>query len=216
MWVLDYKESWTPKNWCFWTVVLEKNFESPLDSKAIQPVHPRENQSWIFIGRTDTEAETPILWSPDVKNWLIWKDPDAGTDWSQEMGMTEDEMASPTQRTWVWISSGSWWWTGKPSVLQSMGSQRVRHNWGTELNCNQEGLILNLHWICFCDFNPYLAAFVILGIHNALPQGDNLNPPTCEGLTFLNPLCGKWHSTWPLNCCLLVRPRNSHLRRPES
>ena len=77
MWELDYKESWAPKNWCFWVVVLEKTLESPLDCKEIQPVHPKGHQSWVFIGRTDLEAETPILWPPDVKSWLIWKDPDA-------------------------------------------------------------------------------------------------------------------------------------------
>ena len=93
MWELDCKESWVPKNWCFWTVVLEKILESPLDCKEIQPVHPKGNQSWIFIGRTDAEAETPILWLLDAKNWHIWKDPDAGKDWRQgEKGMTEDEM----------------------------------------------------------------------------------------------------------------------------
>ena len=81
MWELDYEESWAPKNWCFWTVVLEKTLESPLDCKEIQPVPPKGNQSWIFIGRTDAEAETPTLWPPDVKNWLIWKDRDAGKDW---------------------------------------------------------------------------------------------------------------------------------------
>ena len=83
MWELDYKERWALKNWCFWTVVLEKTVESSLDSKEIQPVHPKGNQSWIFIERTDAEAESPILWPPDVKNWLIWKDPDAGKDWRQ-------------------------------------------------------------------------------------------------------------------------------------
>ena len=84
MWELDYKESWAPKNWCFWTVVLEKTPESPLDSKKIQPVHPKGNQSWIFIRRTDVEAETPVLWPPDVKYWLTGKDLDAGEDWRQE------------------------------------------------------------------------------------------------------------------------------------
>ena len=84
MWELDYKESWAPKNWCFWTVVLEKTLESPLDSKEIQPVHPKGDQSWIFIGRTDVVAEAPILWPPDVKSWLIGKDPSAGKDWTQE------------------------------------------------------------------------------------------------------------------------------------
>ena len=93
MWELDYKESWAPKNCCFWTVALEKTLESPLDCKEIQPVHPKGNQSWIFIGRTDTEADTLLLWPPDVKNWLIWKEPDARKDWSQEeKGTTEDEI----------------------------------------------------------------------------------------------------------------------------
>ena len=93
MWELDYEESWVPKNWCFGTVMLEKTLESPLDCKEIQPVHPKGDQSWVFIGRTDVEAETPILWPPDVKSWLIWKDHDAGKDWrEEEKGTTEDEM----------------------------------------------------------------------------------------------------------------------------
>ena len=93
MWELDYKESWAPKNWCFWTVVLEKTLESPLDCKEIQPVHPKGNQSWIFVWRTDVAAEASILWPPDVKSWLIGKDPDAGEDWGQEeKGTTEDEV----------------------------------------------------------------------------------------------------------------------------
>ena len=93
MWKLDYKESWAPKNWCFWTVVLEKTLESPLDWKETKSVNPKGNQFWIFIGRTDAEAETPILWPPDAKKWLIEKDPDAGKDWRQEeKGMTEVEM----------------------------------------------------------------------------------------------------------------------------
>ena len=93
MWELDYKERWTPKNWCFWTVALEKTLDSPLDSKEIQPVHPKGNQSWLFIWRTDVEAEIPVVWPPDGKNWLIWKNPDDGKDWRQEeKGMTEDEM----------------------------------------------------------------------------------------------------------------------------
>ena len=93
MWELDYKESWALKNWCFWSVVLEKTLESPLDCKEIQLVHPKGNQSWVFIGRTDVEAETPILWPPHANSWLIWKDPDARKDWGQEeKGTTEDEM----------------------------------------------------------------------------------------------------------------------------
>ena len=137
MWELDYKESWVPKNWYFWTVVLEKTLESPLDCKEIQPVNPKGNKSWIFIGRTDVEAETLILWPPDVKSWLTGKDPDAGKDWRQGEGEGDDRgwdgwMASPTWWTWVWVGSGSW--TGKPGVLQSIGSQRVGHNWVTGLN----------------------------------------------------------------------------------
>ena len=123
-WELDYKKRWAPKNWCFWTVVLEKTLESPLDCKEIQPVHPKGN------GRTDVEVETPIVWPPDAKNWLIWKDPDAGKDWRWQQRMRW--LASLTQ--WTWVNSRSWWWTGRPGVLQSMGLQRVRHNWATELN----------------------------------------------------------------------------------
>ena len=94
MWELDCEESWALKNWCFWIVVLEKTLESPLDCREIQPVHPKGDQSWVFIGRTDVEAETPILWPPDAKNSVIGKDPDAGRDWGQEeKGRTEDEMA---------------------------------------------------------------------------------------------------------------------------
>ena len=94
MWELDHKESWVPKNWCFWTVVLDKTLESPLDCKEIKPVNPKGNQSWMFIGRTDVEAEAPILWPPDAKNWLLGKDPDAGKYWRQgKKGTTEDEMA---------------------------------------------------------------------------------------------------------------------------
>ena len=104
IWELDYEESWALKNWCFWTVVLEKTLESPLDCKEIQPVQPKGDQSWIFIGRTDFEAETPILWPADVKSWLIWKDPDAGKDWRlEEKGMTaggQREELRPWQRSW--------------------------------------------------------------------------------------------------------------------
>ena len=137
MWELNYKESWAPKNWCFWTMVLEETLESPLDCKEIQPVHPKGDQSWVFIGRTDVEAETPIFWPPDVKSWLIWKDPDAGTDGGKRRRgrqRWDGWMASPTQWAWVWVNSGSWWGTGRPGMLRFMGSQIVGHDWATELN----------------------------------------------------------------------------------
>ena len=145
MWELDCKESWAPKNWFFWTVVLEKTLESPLDFKETQPVHPKGNQSWIFIGRTDAAAETPILWPPDAKNWLISKD-----SWCWERLKAGGEgdnrgwdgwMASLTQWTWVSVDSGSWWWTGRPGVLWFMGLQRVGHAWVTELNWTEIVLI---------------------------------------------------------------------------
>ena len=140
MWELDCEESWAPKNWCFWTVVLGKTLESPLDSKEIQPVHSKGDQSWVFSGRNDAYTETPVLWPPHGKSWLIGKDSDAGRGWGQEeKGTTEDDMAgwmaSPTWRMWVWVNSGSWWWTERPGVLQFMGSQSWTRlsNW-TELN----------------------------------------------------------------------------------
>ena len=109
MWELDHKEDWVPKNWCFWTVVLEKTLESPLDYKEIKQVNPKGNQSWIFIGRTDAGAAAPILWPPGVKSWLTGKDPDAGKDWGQwekqgDRGW-EGWMASSSQWTWVWANS---------------------------------------------------------------------------------------------------------------
>ena len=136
LWELDYKESWVPKNWCFWTVVLEN--ESLLACKEIQPVYPKGDQSWIFTERTDAEAEIPIFWSPDVKNQLIWKDSDAGKNWRQEeKGTTEDEMVG-----WYhWLNGHEFGWTlgvgdgqGGLACLWSMALQRVGHNWATELN----------------------------------------------------------------------------------
>ena len=148
MWTLDYKESWVPKNWCFWTVMLEKTLESPLNSKETKPVNSKGNQSWIFIGRTDAEAEVPILWPPDGKSQLIGKDPDPSWPWLRTGGEGSNRgwnswMASPTQRTWIWVDSRSWWWTRRPGVLQSMGLQRVWHDWATELNHQHTVWVLN-------------------------------------------------------------------------
>ena len=125
MWELDYKESWEPKNGCLWTVVLKKTLESPLDCKEIQPVHPKGDQVWVFIGRTDAEAETPILWQPDVKSWLIWKEPDAGKDWGQEeKGTTEDEMVG-----WHhWLNGHEFGQT--PGVGDGQGGLMCCGSWG--------------------------------------------------------------------------------------
>ena len=138
MWELDHKEGWVLKNWCFWSVLLEKTLESPLDRKEIKPVNPKGNQPLIFIGRTDAEAEAPLFWPPIAKSWLIGKDSDSGRDWGQEQkGMTEDEMAGWHHR----LNGHESGWTpgdgdgqGGLGVLQFMGSQRVRHDWVTELN----------------------------------------------------------------------------------
>ena len=140
MWELDYKESWVQKNWFFWTVVLEKTLESPLDCKEIQPVPPKGDQSWVFIGRTDVEAETPMMdeistWCEELAHlkrpwcWEILKVGGEGDDKGWDGWMT-----SPTQWTWVWVNSRGWWWTGRPGMLQCTRSQRVGHDWATELN----------------------------------------------------------------------------------
>ena len=147
MWELGCEESWVLKNWCFWTVALEKTLESPLDSKEIQPVHPKGDQSWVFIGRTDAEAETPILGhlmsrADSLEKPWCWEGLRAGGE-GDDRGW-DGWMASHTQWTWVWVDSRSWWWTGKPGMLQSMGSQRVKHDWMTELNWISQ---MGLWWI---------------------------------------------------------------------
>ena len=125
MWELDCEDGWVPKNWCFWTVVLEKTLESPLDCKEIQPVHPKGDQSWVFIVKTDVEAETPVLWPPDVNSWLIGKDPDAWKDWAQaEKGMTEDEMVGRHHR----LNGQRFGWT--PGVGDGQGGLACCSSWG--------------------------------------------------------------------------------------
>ena len=147
MWELDCEESWEPKNWCFWTVVLKKTFESPLNCKEIQLVHPKGDKSWVFISGTDFEAETPILWPPDVKNWPIWKAPDAGKYWGQEeKGTTEDEMVG-----WHhWLNGHGFGWTPGAGDGQRgltwCGSwgRRVGHDWATKLNWTFVGNVISL------------------------------------------------------------------------
>ena len=135
MWELDHKESWAPQNWCFWTVVLKKTLESPLDCKEIQPVHPKGDQSWVFIGRTDAEAQTPILWPPHVKSWLIGKDPDAGRDWGQEeKRTTEDKMAG-----WhLWLDGHEFGWT--PDVGDGQGGLACCDSWARKESGTTEWL----------------------------------------------------------------------------
>ena len=147
MWELDYKESWAPKNWCVWSVNLEKTLESPLDCKEIQPVHPKGDQSWVFIGRTDAEAETPILWPPDVKTDSFEK--------TLMLGKIEDRRRRGLQRM-RWLDGimdsmdmslgklQECWWTGRSGVLWSMASQRVRHDWVTELNWTESTKIVSV------------------------------------------------------------------------
>ena len=154
MWEFDCEESWVPKNWCFWTVVLEKTLESPLDCKEIQPVHLKGDQSWVFIGRTDVEADTPILWPPDAKSWLIWKDPDAGEDWGkEEKGMTEHEMVG----CHYWLNGHGFGWT--PGISDGQGGLACCSSWGrkesdtteqlnlTELNYIRPGLLSQTTWV---------------------------------------------------------------------
>ena len=170
MWELDHKKSWAPN---FWTVVLEKTFESPLDCKEIQPVHSKGDQSWVFFGRNDAKAETPILCPPHVKSWLIGKDSDAGRGCGPEKGMTEDEMAGWHHRLngRVWVDSGSWWWTGRPGVLWFMGLQRVGHDWATELTI---GIL-----------EPMECVWV-----RGVAPGTNQSPLGCWGTILYTSICG--------------------------
>ena len=175
MWELDHKEGWAPENWCFWTVVLGKTLESSLDCKEIEPVHPKgDDQSWVFIGRTDVEAETPILWPPDAKSWLVWKDPDAGKDWRrEEKGMTEEEMVG-----WHHPLNGhGFGWT--PGVGDGQGSlaccssrsHKVHGDTTERLNwthTHRGGIWSSIHFIAWyvlmkCERKVFLASSHIFG-----------------------------------------------------
>ena len=179
MWELDHKESWEPKTWWFWTVVLEETLESPLDCKEIKLVNPKGNQSWICIGKTDAEAKAPILWPPDAKNWLTGKDPDAEKDRRQEeKETTEDEIVG-----WHYgldghefeHAPGVGWWTGKPGILHPWSHTEIRHDWVTELNwmllwiyiwniginCQEKG---SFPLYTYCLFLDLLSTYSILSI----------------------------------------------------
>ena len=152
IWELDYKESWAPKNWCFWTVVLEKPLENSSDCKEIKPVNTKGNQSWILIGRTDAETEAPILWPPDVNNWLTGKDPDAGNNWRQEKGMTEDEMVGWHRwLDWHEFEQALGVGDGQESLacyIESMGSAKSRtklSNWTTHIIVNSRDFLAILY-----------------------------------------------------------------------
>ena len=180
MWELDCEESWALKNWCFWTVGLEKTPESPLDCKEIHPVHSKGDQSWVFFERNDAKAEVPVLWPPHAKSWLIhwkrlwcWERLGAGGEGGDREW--DGGMALLILCTWVWVDSRSWWWTGRPGVLQFIGLQRVGHDWATELNWTelypQEGInkkqhnkfgehVERLELFCIADGNVNGAAAV--------------------------------------------------------
>ena len=229
MWELDCEESWALKNWCFWTVVLEKTLESPLDCKEIQPVHPKGDQSWVFIGRTDVEAETPVLWPPHANSWPIGKDPDAGRDWGQEeKGTTEDEMAG-----WHhWLYGHEFEWT--PGVGDGQEGLACWDSWGHK----ESDMTERLNWIeltesvSLAQSCPTLAApwtvahqaplsmgFSRQEYWSGLPfpsPGDLPDPGIKPGSPALQALfidwatreapCGHWPmlSTW--GCLLLQRP----------
>ena len=157
---LDYKESWVLNNWCFWTVVLEETLESPFNCKEIQPVHTNWNQSWIFIWWTDAKVEAPILWPPDAES-THWKRTWCWERLKARKGNNRGWnvwMASLTQRTWAWAISGSWWWTLKPGMLQSVRVQRVVHDWVTDLNWNK----IQYMWLEFQINNGFCSRCEIL------------------------------------------------------
>ena len=172
MWELDYKESWLPKNWCFWTVVLENTLENPLDWREIKPVNPKGNQSWIFFGRTDANTETPILWPPGTKKWLIWKDPDAGKVWRQEeKWMTEDEMVG-----WHHQFDG-FEFEQAPGVGDGQGSLLCCSPWGCKewdrtewLNWTESSYILYMvNWQFQKTIDPQVQWFSSCGFFSIIP-----------------------------------------------
>ena len=193
MWELDCEEGWAPKNRCFWTVVLEKTLESPLDCKEIQPVHSKGGKSWVFIGRTDAEAETPILWPPHAKSWLIGKDSDAGRDWGQEeKGMTEHEMAG--WHHWLYGRESEW----TPVVGDGQGCLACCNSWGCKESDTTERLnwielststfsLLLYRWMHQLPSNShcYASALSQSGITNLCSDGTQVSGVPCCEVSFL-------------------------------
>ena len=201
MWELDYKESWASKNWCFWTVVLEKTLESPLDCKEIKPVHPNGNQSWIFIERTDAEVETPILWPPDARNWLTGKDPDVGKDWRQEeKGMTEDEMVG---------------WQHQLNGHESEQAPGVGDGQGNLVCCSPRGCKESdtTEWLKWTELNQSILTFYycwrLLSVKGSISVSLNLHFVylLCNNICFIHFLCLEFfliiHLLLKLSLCYL-------------
>ena len=170
MWMFDCEESWGLKNGCFWTMVLEKSLESPLDCKEIQPVHPKGDQSWMFIGRSDAEAETPVLGQPHAKSWLIGKDPDAGRDWEQEKGMTEDEMVGWHHQ----LDGHEFEWT--PAVGDGQEGLACCNSWGRKESDTTEGLDWTELMQCHLIRLPCCATITPLHLQNFSPSQTETDP----------------------------------------
>ena len=209
MWQLDCEESWVPKNWCFWTVVLEKTLESPLDCKEIQPVHSKGDQPWVFFGRNDAEAETPVLWPPHAKSWLIGKDSDAGRDWGQEeKGTTEDEMAG-----WHhWLDGRESEWTLGDG--DGYGGLACCNSWGHKESDMTEWLNWTaLNWTPI----PFLNQFVVPGhVGSLIPTPKQPWNPGCRNpATGLYPLCDP-SSRGPVQPSARGQPLFSESRTPNS
>ena len=226
-----YEESWALKNWCFETVLLEKTLESPLGCKQIKPVNPKGNQSWIFIGLTDAKAETPILWQPDVKNWLIEKTLMLGTIGGGRRRGWDGWMASLTQWTWVWVSSGSWWWTRRPGVLlHGVAKSRTRLSDWLNWSNFQFGSVQSLSHVRLF-VTPWIAArHASLSITNSqsspeLMSIESVMPSShlilCRPLFFLPPippsirvfsnestLCMRWPKYWSFSFSII--PSKEH------
>ena len=186
-----------------WTVVLEKTLESPLDCKKIKLVNPTGNQFWIFTGRINAEAETPILWPHEAKNWRTGKDPYAGKDWRQEKGTTEEWdgwMGSPTRWTWVWANSGRWWRTGKPRVLQPIGLQRVGHNCVT-INNSKPLALEFLRWRCSCAlFYPMKSCLNINMTHTDIKKKEKVCVYAERHLAYIYSGRTKLALSWQADC----------------